>query len=248
MGPIQVLVAQDGGLFANNQGGHRNEGYKLWSCRPGLNLSPPTLQQAASPLYPYSLICKVGCAQEPAPRRTWELTSLGRQPSTQGRVHTRASGMSPCCGFAWPHLTQPQRQTGCHQSVAGNVPSPCKALCSDARLGLPTWVRKESSRDRTAPGGPLGWGVSEQGPFMGRNMVMRGERQGPGSRLGVAGGLAVCRPCTQPLLLLIPPRSEGLGLPLLTSTLMMDTPTCQTGRPRPSVGSSLTWWGSHHCG
>lgn len=79
----------------------------------GLNLSPPTLQQAASPLSTYSLICKVGVCPGVTSQEDMGVDELGRrQPSAQGRVHTRASEMSPFCGLSWSCPTQGQRQLG----------------------------------------------------------------------------------------------------------------------------------------
>ena len=64
--------------------------------------------------------------------------------------------MIGCCGFSWDQgLVSPSpRQLGVIKNVAENIPFPvqwlasCKALCSDAHLGLVWW-------------GGLGW---QQGP------------------------------------------------------------------------------------
>ena len=100
----------------------------------GLNLSPPN-QQAASPLDTYSLICKVGVCTGATSQEDMVVDELGhREPSAQGRVHTWASGIGPCCGFSWPRLTQPQRHLGIIRVLLGTS----HPLCSGLHLVKPS--------------------------------------------------------------------------------------------------------------
>lgn len=55
-------------------------------------------------------------------------------PPHRAGGHTRASEMSPCCGFFRPHLTHPQRHLGLIKVLLGTS----HPLCSGLHLTKPS--------------------------------------------------------------------------------------------------------------